>query len=76
MKILLTGALILIACLAVYTQLTIFVVPPIGAVPDGRTLILWRYSIQADGVVKGLKLEFVDTADAACTRTMGYVNLL
>ena len=76
MKKLLLGAAIIILSIVIYTQLTIFVVPPIGAIPEGRTLIVWRYSIRSDGQVRGLKLEFVDTADAACTRHMGYVNLL
>lgn len=49
-----------------YTQITIFVVQPIGAVPEGRTLIISRLS--------GTK--FIDSADAICERTQGGVNLL
>ena len=60
----------------VHRPITLFVVPPIGAVPEGRTIVLWRYSIRADGQMQGLKLNFVDTADAACTRILGYVKLL
>lgn len=49
-----------------YTQMTIFVVPPIGAVPEGRTLIISRLN----------KTRFVDSADAMCERTQGGVSLL
>lgn len=50
-----------------YTQITIFLIQPIGAVPEGRTLILWRRSA---------KLNFVDSADAICARVQGGVSLL
>lgn len=49
-----------------YIQLTIFVVPPIGAVPEGRTLIISRLN----------KTEFIDSADAMCERIQGGVSLL
>lgn len=48
------------------TQLTFFVVQPIGAVPEGRTVVMLRTS--------GTK--FVDSADAMCERIQGKVNLL
>ena len=61
-------ALVLIAALSVvtYTQITIFVIPPIGAVPEGRTLVISRLN----------KTEFVDSADAMCERMQGGVSLL
>lgn len=64
-------ALILLVILAVaiifiYTQFTIFVVQPIGAVPEGRTLIISRLN----------QSQFVDSADAMCERIQGSVNLL
>jgi len=49
-----------------YTQLTIFVIPPIGAVPEGRTLIISRMNTT----------KFVDSADAICERMQGGVSLL
>lgn len=49
-----------------YSQLTIFVVQPIGAVPEGRTLVILRLN----------KTNFIDSADAFCQREMGGVNLL
>ena len=63
-----TVALVTVAVLAIvlYTQLTVFVVPPIGAVPEGRTLIIARLA----------KSEFIDSADAMCERIQGGVNLL
>lgn len=66
-----TGLVVLVVTLAVggvfvYTQITIFVVPPIGAVPEGRTLIISRLAATA----------FIDSADAVCERIQGSVNLL
>ena len=48
------------------TEITIFVVPPIGAVPEGRTLVISRLG---NG-------HFVDSADAMCERIQGGVSLL
>lgn len=50
----------------IVTQLTFFVVQPIGVVPEGRTVIIWRLNT----------MKFVDSADAWCQRQMGSVNLL
>jgi hypothetical protein len=49
-----------------YTQLSIFSVQPIGAVPEGRTVLLLRNG----------PMEFIDSADAICMRTTGSVTLL
>lgn len=49
-----------------YTQLTFFVIQPIGAIPDGRTVVLWRRSAA---------LSFIDSADAICDRLQGGVSL-
>lgn len=49
-----------------YTQFTIFIVSPIGAVPKGGTFVISRLS----------KSNFVDSADAICERAMGGVSLL
>ena len=54
------------AVIFVTTQLTLFVVQPLGAVPEGRTLVIWRLNT----------MKFVDSADAWCERQMGGVNLL
>lgn len=61
-------SLIIAAVLVVvaYTQLTIFVVQPIGALPQGRTLLITRLDNGA----------FIDSPDAMCKRIQGYVNLL
>lgn len=58
--------LFLIVCVVIYTQLTIFVVQPIGAVPEGRTLIIARMN----------KTQFIDSADAMCERIQNGVSLL
>ena len=55
-----------VALLAVYTQLTVFVIPPIGALPEGKTVIITRLN----------KTEFVDSPDAMCERIQGGVSLL
>ena len=60
--------LIIIAVLAVliYTQITFFVIQPIGMVPEGRTLVITRLN----------KTRFIDSADGICEREQGGVNLL
>ena len=52
--------------IAVSTQVTIFVVPPIGAVPEGRTLVISRLT----------NTRFIDSADAMCERINDRVSLL
>lgn len=49
-----------------YTQLTVFVLQPIGAVPNGATVLLWRRA----------QTRFIDSADAICARSLGGVSLL
>jgi hypothetical protein len=49
-----------------YTQLTLFIVPPIGAVPEGRTVLMTRLN----------KTNFVDSPDGMCDRMQGGVSLL
>ena len=66
MKNVLITAGIALLCLVVYTQITIFAVPPIGAVPEGRTVIMLRLN----------KTNFIDSADAMCVRIQGYVSLM
>ena len=50
----------------IYTQVTIFVIQPIGAIPDGRTIVIWRAG----------KLNFIDSADGVCGRESHGVSLL
>ena len=59
--------LALVAVIVAMSQLTLFVVQPIGAVPEGRTLVLWRRSAN---------LTFIDSADAFCERMQNGVSLL
>jgi len=49
-----------------YTQVTFFVIQPIGAVPEGRTLVILRTG----------KLKFIDSADGLCNREANGVSLL
>ena len=62
----LIAGLLVVLLLVAYTQLTLFVVQPIGAVPQGRTLVITRLN----------HMHFVDSADAFCLRTTGFVTLL
>lgn len=67
MRLWLICLLIAAAALAVASQLlTVFIVQPIGAIPDGRTLIMSRMTT----------MNFIDSADAWCERKMGGVSLL
>lgn len=68
MKLGLILALVLgvVAAVVAYTQLTIFVIPPIGAMPEGGTVIIARLN----------KTEFIDSPDAMCERIQGGVSLL
>ena len=59
-------AFVAVLVVLVYTQLTVFVVPPIGAVPEGRTVVILRLN----------KTEFIDSPDAMCERIQGGVSLL
>jgi len=56
---------LLLMFVIIYTQFTIFVIQPIGAVPEGKTLIISRLN----------KTNFVDSADAMCERVQGGVSL-
>ena len=52
--------MVLVAALAAatYFNITIFVVQPIGAVPEGRTLVMSRLNAT----------RFIDSADSVCMR--------
>jgi hypothetical protein len=52
--------------MVIYSQITFFVVPPIGALPEGRTVVITRLN----------KTEFIDSPDAMCERIQGGVSLL
>ena len=58
--------IILVILLIASTQVSFFVIQPMGAVPEGKTLVISRLN----------NLNFIDSADAVCERTTGNVNLL
>jgi len=62
---LISFAVIAIICVAICTQITIFVIEPIGAVPKGRTIIMKRLE----------HFEFLDNAGAVCERENGGVSV-
>jgi hypothetical protein len=68
MKVWATLTLVAIAAAIVFatTQLTVFIVQPIGAVPEGRTMVIWR----AD------TMKLIDSADAWCERRTKSVSLM
>lgn len=67
MKKLIWSAIIVSIALGIfYWQFTIFVISPIGALPEGKTLIIYRLN----------KIEFIDSPDAVCERIQGGVSLL
>jgi hypothetical protein len=68
MKRIHTIALVVVVVLTIviYTQITIFVIPPIGALPEGKTVIIARLN----------KTEFIDSPDGMCERIQGGVSLL
>lgn len=59
-------ALIIILGFVFYTQFTLFIVPPIGAVPEGKIVVILRHE----------QTNFIDSPDAICQRIQGKVNLL
>lgn len=60
------GLLLIICGAFTYAKLTFFVIQPIGAIPEGKTIIMKRTG----------KLNFIDSADAICERMQGKVSLL
>lgn len=69
MKAWIIGGVVVLACVVVIAAsqfLTIFVIQPIGAVPEGRTLVIWRMQ----------EMNFLDSADTFCRRKLGYVNIM
>ena len=65
-RVILVIVAIAVLIAGILTQISLFVVPPIGAIPDGRTLVLSR----SDAT------RLVDSPDAMCQRIQGSVSLL
>lgn len=57
---------LVVTFIVIYTQVTLFVIPPIGALPEGKTVVIIRLN----------KTEFIDSPDAMCERIQGGVSLL
>lgn len=72
----LTLFLFILLAVVLYTQITIFVAPPIRAASEGQTLVLWRYSIQPNGEIAKFRLKPIDSTDALCARRNGHVTLV
>lgn len=65
-KLVIFLSVFVVVSVVAYTQLTLFVVQPMGAVPEGKTIVMLRMN----------KTKFVDSPDALCERTQGGVNLI
>jgi hypothetical protein len=65
-KTIVTLVILSVTFIVIYTQITLFVIPPIGALPEGRTVVITRLN----------KTEFIDSPDAMCERIQGGVSLL
>ncbi len=59
-------SLLTVGVYLVATQITIFVIAPMGAVPEGRTVVITRLE----------NVKFIDSADSICERVQGGVSLL
>jgi hypothetical protein len=58
-------AILIATFIVIYTQLTIFVVPPIENLPGGMTIVFPRLS----------ETNFIDSPDAMCERNAGQISL-
>lgn len=67
LKVVAGGAAVLLTALLVASRfVSIFVIQPIGAIPDGVTVVITRLD----------NVNFIDSPDAICERRMGGVSLL
>ena len=64
-KLLIILGFFIVLMIVCVTQFSFFVIQPIGAIPEGKTLV----------IVKLDKMNFIDSADAMCEREMGAVSL-
>lgn len=65
-KLIVAISSIILFLVIIYTQITLFVIQPIGSVPEGKTLVILKLN----------KTNFIDSADAMCIREMGKLNLI
>ena len=63
---LVTGIFVIAAAAFAYAKLGFYSIQPIGAVPEGATVILWRESDEP----------FFNSADGMCLRRTGSVSLM
>jgi hypothetical protein len=58
--------ILVILFVIIYTRISLYTIQPMGVVPDGVTLVVWRDPGKP----------FFDSADATCLRAEGTVTLL
>jgi hypothetical protein len=67
MKIALYIAAVLVFILfSAWATLMLFVIPPIGIVPEGKILVLRRIE----------KMKFIESPESICEREQGFVNIM
>ena len=64
-KRLIGRSVVTVVCAGAYTQLTVFVIPPIGMLADGKTIIIPCQN----------NTQFIDSPDGMCDRKNGGVSL-
>ena len=65
-KVIIVFSVFVLLITVIYTQITLFVIQPIGAIPEGKTLVIMKLN----------KTNFIDSADAMCVSEIGGVSLL
>ncbi len=64
---LIVSGIILLTCIFIYSNIGIFVIQPIGMIPEGISIVYWR---------SGTKLPFLSSADGLLLKTTGEVSIL
>lgn len=63
---LILAVIALVVLVVLFTKIGLYTVQPIGAIPEGRTLVIWRNSGEP----------FFNSPDALCLERLGGVSLL
>ncbi len=68
MKKILSIFIILVICLIAfaYNKITIFSIQPIGAIPEGTTIVMWKKE----------NMNFFESPDGLCLKSVGNVSLM
>jgi len=64
---LIASGIILLTCIFIYSNIGIFVIQPIGMIPEGISIVYWR---------SGTNLPFISSADGLLLKNVGEVTLI